>query len=191
MEAKICPVCDILQPSSSFYKNKARKDGLCLKCKKCSDSRVLELQVKAQSRNKKYRLSNIPDVLYKIIEFINIDYLNFDAFLLRCPYTFDELVEKNRLRDVKEWRQVGIVVKSLELNSWSIAGVYFDRNHATAIHSANVILNALEGYNDELKEKFLSVFSFDKPDVQKTLEIGLNESICLVQQENRIFDLLN
>jgi hypothetical protein len=186
---KICPACSTLKPLSFFYKNKARKDGKTIKCKLCTNIRTLELE-SLQFKKSKYKLNRIPIILVQISELINMQLLSFDNFLRVCPYSFEDLVIKNRLQDVKEWRQVGITIKALECKNWTISALAFHRNHATAIHSAKIILNALEGFNPELKDKFLSAFSFEPIDDKKQLETGLNELICLAQLDNLIFEKL-
>jgi hypothetical protein len=188
---KICPACNTLKPLSFFYKNKARKDGKTIKCKLCTNIRTLEIESQHLKKSN-YILTRVPVVLSQVAEFVNMELLSFDNFLRRCPYTFEYLLIKNRAQDVKDWRQVGLTIKSLECNNWTISSGLFNRDHATAIHSAKVILNALEGFNTPLKEKFLSAFSFECiKDEKKHVEAGLNEMICLVEQENRFFDLLN
>ena len=187
---KFCPACKIVKPIDFFYNNKASKDGKVNNCKLCTAIRTLEIQ-NHNFKKARYVSKNKLAILVAISDYLNLNFLSFDNFVMRCPYSVEELIEKNRIQDVKEWRQIGITIKALEYNNWTVSGEHFERNHATAIHSAKVILNALEGYNKDLRDKFISCFNFDIVDIKKTLEVGLNEMICLTEQENRYFDLLN
>lgn len=42
---KVCPRCEIDQSTNSFYKNKARYDGLSSICKLCDNKRIKEYQL--------------------------------------------------------------------------------------------------------------------------------------------------
>jgi len=62
MKIKHCPTCNTDKPISAFYKNKARKDGLDISCKKCrsntgkkyhSENKDIVHAKQAEYRNKK------------------------------------------------------------------------------------------------------------------------------------------
>ena len=78
-------------------------------------------------------------------------------FFLVCPCSHDSLKEANRLRQLMQWRQVGMVWATLSGFSLTEAGKLFNKNHATVIHSQEMVKLALEGYHPELLEKLNEV----------------------------------
>jgi hypothetical protein len=78
-------------------------------------------------------------------------------FFLVCPCSHESLKEANRLRQLMQWRQVGMVWATLSGFSLTEAGKLFNKNHATVIHSQEMVKLALEGYHPELLEKLNEV----------------------------------
>ena len=78
-------------------------------------------------------------------------------FFLVCPCSHESLKEANRLRQLMQWRQVGMVWATLSGFSLTEAGKLFNKNHATVIHSQEMVKLALEGYHPELLEKINEV----------------------------------
>ena len=78
-------------------------------------------------------------------------------FFLVCPCSHESLKEANRLRQLMQWRQVGMVWATLSGFSLTEAGKMFNKNHATVIHSQEMVKLALEGYHPELLDKLNEV----------------------------------
>jgi len=78
-------------------------------------------------------------------------------FFLVCPCSHESLKEANRLRQLMQWRQVGMVWATLSGFSLTESGKMFNKNHATVIHSQEMVKLALEGYHPELLEKLNEV----------------------------------
>ena len=78
-------------------------------------------------------------------------------FFLVCPCSHESLKEANRLRQLMQWRQVGMVWATLSGFSLMEAGKLFNKNHATVIHSQEMVKLALEGYHPELLDKLNEV----------------------------------
>jgi len=78
-------------------------------------------------------------------------------FFLVCPCSHESLKEANRLRQLMQWRQVGMVWATLSGFSLTEAGKLFNKNHATVIHSQEMVKLALEGYHPELLDKLNEV----------------------------------
>lgn len=66
-------------------------------------------------------------------------------FLSVCPYTLEELSKRSKKNELLRWRQVGIVWFKLSNKSLRQSAMLFGRDHATGIHAAQIVLNALEG----------------------------------------------
>lgn len=70
---------------------------------------------------------------------------NMRNFFDICPYTLNELRSSTRKRDLVEWRQVGMLMKLLELKSVSKTARFFGtdkdkpKNHATVIHAVKQV----------------------------------------------------
>lgn len=61
---KVCSKCEKLKDSSSFYKDKSKKDGLASTCKECSDARTnawIELNRERTNANHSTWLKANPD----------------------------------------------------------------------------------------------------------------------------------
>lgn len=111
-------------------------------------------------------------------------------FLMVCPFSLDELMKPNRKKEIKEWRQVGMVWKYLECENLSMAGRFFQRDHATVIHSIKLSIDAMDGYHSDLKEKIMMVadnvyFSMVNPKFD-----DMNEVQMLVSLDQLIKDKL-
>ena len=78
-------------------------------------------------------------------------------FFLVCPYSHDELKVANRSRDLMQWRQLGMVWACLCGSSTVDAGKMFNKDHATAIYSQEMIIYALDGFHPMLREKLQDV----------------------------------
>lgn len=85
------------------------------------------------------------------------NFYTMHEFFLVCPCSHESLKEANRLRQLMQWRQVGMVWATLSGLSLTEAGRMFNKNHATVIHSQEMVKLALEGYHPELKDKFMEV----------------------------------
>lgn len=67
-------------------------------------------------------------------------------FLAVCPFTMEELSNKDRHTDVLAWRHVAITWHLLSGDNLSGAGRSFNRDHATAINSLNQVHSAVLGF---------------------------------------------
>ena len=85
------------------------------------------------------------------------NFYTMHEFFLVCPCSHESLKEANRLRQLMQWRQVGMVWATLSGFSLTEAGKLFNKNHATVIHSQEMVKLALEGYHPELLEKLNEV----------------------------------
>lgn len=80
----------------------------------------------------------------------DIHIFNEIDFYRTCP--INEEVIKSKIRDshVVKWRHLGCVWVLLSCNSLTEAAKVMKRNHATIIHAVKKVVNAIEGYDDEL-----------------------------------------
>jgi hypothetical protein len=85
------------------------------------------------------------------------NFYTMHEFFLVCPCSHESLKEANRLRQLMQWRQVGMVWATLSGFSLTESGKMFNKNHATVIHSQEMVKLALEGYHPELLEKLNEV----------------------------------
>jgi hypothetical protein len=112
------------------------------------------------------------------MESINKVIIQFSAFENACPYTIDQLREGGRKRNMVYWRQVGQWWYFLECGVKSHAGRFFDRDHATVIHSIRAVNEAIEGYNPELLRMIEDVISCAPLKESKYMFVP-HESMCV------------
>jgi hypothetical protein len=68
---------------------------------------------------------------------------------------------KKRKKELVQARQVHMVIRNLLIRkSESLAqtGAIYNKDHATVLHAKKAVLNALDGYNVEFREKFRKAF---------------------------------
>lgn len=82
---------------------------------------------------------------------------NITDFLMVCPYDIDELRTPDRTQDLREWRQIGMSWKAIQDGGLMGASRMFKRDHATVLHSLKLVVDALDGYHDDLAEKIYKV----------------------------------
>jgi len=98
---------------------------------------------------------------------------DINEFLYVCPVDLDVLKEQNRLRELKEWRQIGMVWYALQTNSLSESARYFDRNHSTVLHSFSAVIDAIDGYCPDVLKKVREIMHFTESNIQvETNEIA-------------------
>lgn len=102
-------------------------------------------------------------------------------FWAMCPHTPAELIKKDRRREVKTWRQIGMVWATLTGESISEAARHFGRDHATVLHAQQIVIDTLEGFGDEFVRIYIDRIkehTFCSAEVQE--DINTNEAICMV-----------
>ena len=82
--------------------------------------------------------------LEKIKDFFNAGRYSMVDFWCATSYEPTELVKRNKHREIVEVRQVGLVWAVLSGLTFQKAADLFERDHATAVHSVNCILSAIE-----------------------------------------------
>lgn len=180
--SKICRKCLSPKEMTEFFKDNSREDNKTSLCKEC----FVEM---AEARKRKNKLKYIPKTLKQIKAFFNDFEFNFIDFENVSPYHVSELIPRNRKRGIVEWRQIGVTIKCLELGNWN-GHKTFNIKHCTAIHSANAVLEALQGYNDELKAMFLSVLNPETIDKKRSEDENINYAVCLAQMDALIAEML-
>ena len=109
---------------------------------------------------------------------------SMDDFYDTCPYTLEQLKNKNRKRDIKQWRFIGIFYQWMINNNFVETGRIFSRHHDSVINAVKVTVNAMDGYDDELKEKVERVINSNKYGIYATDDIHTNEVLALILLEN-------
>lgn len=96
------------------------------------------------------------------------NFYTMHEFFLVCPYSHEELKIANRSRELMQWRQLGMAWACLCGSSTVDAGKMFNKDHATAIYSQEMIIYALDGFHPLLNEKL--------QDVLECIEIAQTEA---------------
>jgi len=190
---KKCNKCNKFKDVDSFHKNKRNTDGLQTRCKPCVKQRVnkrissLIAESKLESKRVIQISKTIDDVKYS---FPLGTQFNFDDFILICPFTMNELKEKNRTQEIREWRQVGNTWLMLSELSITHAANFFEQNHSTIIHSSKLVISAMMGYYQCLKNKIDMILDKAIIGVPRSSDININEMISLVLMDELISEKL-
>jgi Bacterial dnaA protein helix-turn-helix len=107
-----------------------------------------------------------------------------NSFYEVTPYDSSELSSSNRKRNLVVWRSVGMVWLRLCGYSQETTAEIFNRDHTTVHHAEKQVLNALEGFDFEIKEAFYKVMNFGKDTCIRTDELGINYINSLILMEN-------
>lgn len=80
----------------------------------------------------------------KIKSKLGIKQYSFTDFLVACPFSLNELKQKNRKDEIVYARHVGMTWLVLSGKTLRYAGEMFGLDHATALNSTKRVLSALE-----------------------------------------------
>lgn len=122
--------------------------------------------------------------------FKKTSFSNFNDFLIICPFTLDDLRKKDRKQEIMQWRQIGMTCKAIETGCLSEAARFFNKDHATVIHSAKCVKEAMQGYHPTLKRKLDLVVETISVKVKEN-DKPMTEVIGLMMMERRIQKLLS
>ena len=121
-------------------------------------------------------------------QFKDVVSFNMQDFYDACPYSMDELRRKNRKQDIKEWRQLGMSWLAMQKFNLTEAGIQFNKDHATVIHSLNVIFDAMKQpkFQPSMALKIQQLMDGCISEVPRHEDMNINEMICMVLNENRL-----
>lgn len=75
--------------------------------------------------------------------------IEIERMLDLCPYTFAQLAEQNRQRDLVYWRNA--IMYNLRKKRYTFQEIAdtFERDHASVIHACNRVKESIDGFNNE------------------------------------------
>lgn len=129
---------------------------------------------------------NVEVLRSKFPEYFDFDMINF---FINCPYSFDELLQVNRKRDLMQWRQIGMAWKALCGYSLTESGATFRKDHATCIHAIRCMIDAFDGYAPDMLYKIKTIEMGINVNI-KHEDDSMNEVVSLILQEKRIKELI-
>ena len=126
-------------------------------------------------------------MIRKIEQIVGIQKKTINTFWEVCPIDLEKLTSRTRLHEVVYWRNIGMVWYRLcGYKQQDVANVFKRTGHADVIWAEKRIMEALEGYQPELKKEFEKIclidWRFSKED-----DIYMNELKAVVLMENLIF----
>lgn len=103
----------------------------------------------------------------EIIESTFLHNVTLEDFINCSPYTFPELRGKSRKTDLKDWRQVGMLVAYVDTNanrSQEEASGLFNKNYSTLIHAIKEILPLINHVYiiDKIRQQIKKRLYFEK-----------------------------
>jgi len=126
-------------------------------------------------------------MIRKIEQIVGIQKKTISTFWEVCPIEIERLTSRTRLHEVVYWRNIGMVWYRLcGYKQQDVAKVFKRTGHADVVWAEKRIIEALEGYQPELKREFekmcLVDWRFSKED-----DVYINELKAVVLMENLIF----
>lgn len=114
----------------------------------------------------------------------------FEDFLIACPYSVECLRQRTRVRDIMQWRQLGMVWMALETVNLTNSGKFFDKDHSTVVHALKIVRDANKGYDWILKEKIDKIMNHIELSVPYSNDMNENEKNSLIYLERLIKEKL-
>jgi len=111
--------------------------------------------------------------------------INQNSFFEVCPIPLNDLFGKTKLHSVATWRSVGMVWMRLAGLTQTQVGEMFNRHHSTVVYAEHSMLDAFDGFNPQLKEKFDRVLNYGQNTCvsSKDMNINLVNSLILLENE--------
>ena len=113
---------------------------------------------------------------------------NSNAVLDASGMSVEDITKRDRTRDIKDWRQIFAYFLWVEGLTFNAIGGIIHRDHATIMWGNKKVVDALEGYNDQLLEKINMVQS-GMPQVDKNIDFSSKEIISLCHLEQNYANL--
>lgn len=107
-------------------------------------------------------------------------------FFAACPFTIDQLLNKNRKMISTRWRQIYQVYSYM--NGATLEEVAEDtkKDHSTVLFAISCVINAMEGFDILLKNNIDEVLNVTSEKIHISKDVYINEMISLVRLENEI-----
>jgi hypothetical protein len=86
--------------------------------------------------------------LNRIKKQLDVDVFNFEDFVRESPFSLEQLKSINRYHELSTWRNVGILWLLMDGYSFKDVGRFFNRHHATIIHTTVEVDKCLEGFGN-------------------------------------------
>lgn len=141
--------------------------------------------------NQVIKRKNLKYTKKKYAKYFPLDYqFRFVDFFSACPFTFEELKQKNRKRDLMQWRQLYIFFNWMQVQDLEKAVEPLGMNHANTVHILKVVMNALEGYDAYFLKKINTILSIKDEEFKPSIDICMNEILSLRLLEYKINEKL-
>jgi hypothetical protein len=142
--------------------------------------------------NQVFKRKKLKYTKQKYAKYFPLDYqFRFVDFFSACPYSFEELKEKSRKRDLMQWRQLYIFFNWMEVQDLEKAVEPMEMDHANTVHVLKVVMNALEGYDTYLLKKINSILSVREEEFKPSVDSCMNEILSLRLLELKINEQFN
>ena len=101
-------------------------------------------------------------MIKKIEQQLGIEKKSINTFWEVCPIDTETLYSSTRLAEVVYWRNIGMVWYRLcGYTQMKVKELFKRRTHADVVVAEKKIMNALEGYNKELKKEIEKLAMID------------------------------
>lgn len=129
-------------------------------------------------------------MIKKIEQQLGIEKKSINTFWEVCPIDTETLYSSTRLAEVVYWRNIGMVWYRLcGYTQMKVQEIFQRRTHADVVVAEKKIMNALEGFNKELKKEIEKLAMIDWRFCKED-DISMNEFKSTVLLENKLFKRL-
>jgi chromosomal replication initiation ATPase DnaA len=125
-------------------------------------------------------------IIDKLHNHVHSYVINQNCFFEVCPIPLNDLFGKTKLHSVATWRSVGMVWMRLAGLTQTQVGEMFNRHHSTVVYAEHSMLDAFDGFNPQLKEKFDLVLNFGKGTCTINEDLNINLVNSLLTLENYV-----
>jgi len=114
-------------------------------------------------------------------EVLKLSRYNYLDVLGACPFTLNELGQKNRIQEFVIWRQFLVSIAKAQGMTYFHAGKLVNKNHSTVIHSMKAVFFRVKDKQfPEYREVLAQIQNQIEMNITLSEDVCVNELNCMV-----------